>query len=165
MKQNNYKTFQEIINDTPDKIRYSRVAEQLASLALTEFMTKNAEKGATITACSPKKIKTNLDQTTIVIGRYVEYTYDFEMFYYFQFEDNPFFTPTCYKIDKNGYMSSIISLHTIFDKVNEYSIEPNNVKQLIKNLFAAEKMLRTEVFCTNRKPLKKKDTSQRIYYI
>ena len=164
MEKTNYKTMKEIIDDIPDRLRYSCIAEQLASLALTEFAEKITSKGATILSCSPKQIK--LDNCSIkkVIGRWIKYTYDFHMFYYIQFDSNPFFTPYAYKQDKNGHTTSIIYLHKIFDEVNEYSIEPDNVQQLVRNLFASEKYIKEEYHPTSKKSNSRNVLKQEIYY-
>ena len=159
----NYKTMKEILNDIPDRLYYSRNAEQLASLALTEFAKTITEKGATILKCSPKQIKLYDGSIKKVIGKWIKYTYDFHMIYYIQFDSNPFFTPLAYKQDKNGYITSTIYLHRLFDEVNEYSIESDNVEQLVKNLFVAEKYIREE-FHPMRKSTARNIFNQEIYY-
>ena len=164
MEKTNYKTMKEIIDATPDKLRYSCVAEQLASLALTEFAEKITSKGATILRCSPKQIKLDNGSIKKVIGKWIKYTYDFHMFYYIQFDSNPFFTPYAYKEDENGHTTSIIYLHKIFDEVNEYSIEPDNVQQLVRNLFASEKYIKEEYHPRLKKLNARNILKQEIYY-
>lgn len=163
MKKEDYKTMKEILNGVPDRIHHPKSAEQLASLALTKFAEKITEKGATILKCSPKQIKLDDGSIKKVIGKWIKYTYDFHMIYYIQFDSNPFFTPCAYKQDKNGYITSTIYLHRLFDEVNEYSIESDNVEQLIKNLFIAEKYIKEE-YHPMRKSTPRNIFNQEIYY-
>ena len=157
------KTLTEILNGVSDKIYYSCSAEQLASLALTKFAEQITEKGATILSCSPKQIKLNNGDAVKVVGKWLKYTYNFETLYYIQFDDNPFFSPTGYKCYKNGQETFTEELPNIFDGVNKYLVEENNIQNLVTNIFISERYL-SQMNYRTIKPSMSCSFDQHIYY-
>ena len=136
-----YKTLQEILTTINTNLKYPKVSEQLHSIALTEFATKAEKNGATILSASVQNIKTDSGDIKNVIGSYINYTYNFT-----QFDSNPFFEPMGYieyYTNKHRISTGLTELPHIWDNVNPYSIEDNNIMQLIKNLRAAEKYLKS----------------------
>lgn len=162
MKKEDYKTMEEIMNGVSDKIHYSRHAEQLASLALTKFAEQITEKGATILSCSPKMIKLDDGEIIKVVGMYLKYTYNLNSVYYIQFDNNPFFQPKGYITDCRGCSTGFTELPTIFDGVNEYSVDDKNVQNLTCNIFKSEKYLNDLSYRHVDKSNTKFD--QQIYY-
>ena len=164
MEKTNYKTMEEIMNDIPDKTRYPKSAGQLAMLAITRFAERITKKGATILSCAPKQIKIDTGEIVKVIGKYIRYTYNFETFYSISFDEyNPFFSPMGYKCNNHNEETYMVELPNIFNSVNEYSSEENNVKKLVDNMFEAEVFLKELPY-----RIKKSDTTkkflQEIYY-
>lgn len=141
MKTTEFKTFQEIMNGVKDKIHYSKSAEQLASLALTKFAEQITKKGATILSCSPKQIKLDSGEVVKVVGMFLKYTYDSHYLHYIQFDRNPFFSPEGYITDCRGMTTGLTELPTIFDGVNEYAVNDENIQTLTCNIFKSEKYL------------------------
>ena len=162
MKKEDYKTMEEIMNSVPDKTHYSRSAEQLASLALTKFAEQITEKGATILSCSPKQIKLDNGEIVKVVGMYLRYTYNLSSVYYIQFDSNPFFQPKGYITDSRGMSTALTELPTIFDGVNEYAVNDENIEQLTNNIFTSEKYLKDLSFIYKDKTVY--DFKQHIYY-
>lgn len=141
----NYKTVNEILHMV-NKTTYPRTSEQLPMLALTQFAKEIEEQGAKIISCHPEQIQTNDNTVIRVIGSYLHYTYDENTYFYFQFEENPFFTPTGFRENINKkiqYTTGIVKLNHMYDNINEYSIEDKYIKQLVKNLYESEKYLQT----------------------
>ena len=141
MKKEDYKTMKEILNGVPDRIHHPKSAEQLASLALTKFAEQITEKGATILSCSPKQIKLDNGNIVKVVGKYLKYTYNFHCVFYMQFDSNPFFAPKGYISNHMGHSTGFTELPTIFDGVNEYSVDDENVQNLTCNIYKSEKYL------------------------
>lgn len=159
-----YKTMEEIMNDIPDRLCYSCVAGQLAMLAITQFAEKITKNGATILRCSPRQIELDNGKIVKVLGSYIKYTYNFEALYCIQFDQyNPFFSPMGYKCNNHNEETYMVELPNIFNSVNEYSSEENNVKKLVDNMFEAEVFLKELPY-----RIKKSDTTkkflQEIYY-
>lgn len=155
------KTFEEIMDGIPDRITYSRHAVQLASLALTKFAEEITQKGATILRCSPKQIK--LDDGTIikVVGSWMIYTYNNGFIYSIQFNDNPFFCPEGYIMNELGQYTGSKEIPIVFNGVNEYSVEKDNIEKLKENIYIAEDYLREfSMYHHGKYNLK-----QEIYYI
>lgn len=141
----NYKTVNEILNMV-NRTTYPRIARQLPMLALTQFAREIEEQGGKIISCHPEQIKTNDNKVVRVVGSYLHYTYDENTYFYFQFEENPFFTPKGFRKNINKkiqYTTGIIELNHMYDNINEYSIEDKYIKQLVKNLHESEKYLQT----------------------
>lgn len=157
------KTLTEILNGVSERIYSPRSAEQLASLALTKFAEQITEKGATILSCSPKQIKLNNGDVVKVVGKWLKYTYNFETLYYIQFDDNPFFSPTGYKCSKDGRETFTEELPNIFDGVNKYLVEENNIQNLVTNIFISERYL-SQMNYRTIKPSMSCSFDQHIYY-
>ena len=155
------KNLNQILSETTN-IRYSRHAEQLACLALTKFIREQEKNGAKILSCSPRQIK--LDNGTIkkVIGPWIKYTYHKEVFYYIQFNDNPFFHPTGCMSLFSGISTGLTELPMIFDNVNEYGVDEKNINQLVKNLYNVEKYL-SELSLNKKDNVLINEFKQRIY--
>ena len=164
MNTTNYKTINEIINNISDKVFYSNAAGQLAMLAITQFAEKITKNGATILRCSPRQIKLDNGKIVKVLGSYINYTYNFETLYHIQFDQyNPFFSPMGYKCNNHNEETYMVELPNIFNSVNEYSSEENNVKKLVDNMFEAEVFLK-ELPYRIKKSDTNKEFSQKIYY-
>lgn len=162
MKKENYKTMEEIMNSVPDRVQHFRSAAQLASLALTKFAEQITGKGATILSCSPKQIKLDNGDIVKVVGMFLKYTYDLHYVYYIQFDSNPFFTPKGYITDNRGKSTGLTELPTIFDEVNEYSVDDKNIGQLTKNIFTSEEYMKNLSFLFKDNS---SDLKQHIFYI
>ena len=162
-----YKTLKEILTTINTNIKYPKVSEQLHSLALTEFAIEAEKNGATILSASVKKIKTDNGDIKNVIGSYIKYTYNFETQYYIQFDANPFFEPMGYieyYTNKHRISTGVTELLHIWDNVNPYSIEDNNIMQLIKNLRAVEKYLKSLSYvCKDQYVAYRDNWEQKIY--
>ena len=162
-----YKTLQEILTTINTNLKYPKVSEQLHSIALTEFATKAEKNGATILSASVKKIKTDSGDIKNVIGSYIKYTYNFKNQYYIQFDANPFFEPMGYieyYTNKHRISTGVTELLHIWDNVNPYSIENNNIEQLIKNIKQAEKYLKSLSYvCKDQYVAYRDNWEQKIY--
>lgn len=162
-----YKTLKEILTTINTNLRYPKVSEQLHTLALTEFIIEAEKNGATILSVSVKKIKTDNGDIKNVIGSYIKYTYNFETQYYIQFDANPFFEPMGYieyYTNKHRISTGVTELLHIWDNVNPYSIENNNITQLIKNIKQAEKYLKSLSYvCKDQYVAYRDNWEQKIY--
>ena len=162
-----YKTLKEILTTINTNLKYPKVSEQLHSLALTEFAIKAEKNGATILSASVKKIKTDNGDIKNVIGSYIKYTYNFETKYYIQFDANPFFEPMGYieyYTNKHRISTGLTELPHIWNNVNPYSIENNNIEQLIKNIKQAEKYLKSlSCVCEDQYVAYRDNWKQKIY--
>ena len=162
-----YKTLKEILTTINTNIKYPKVSEQLHSLALTEFAIEAEKNGATILSASVKKIKTDSGDIKNVIGSYIKYTYNFENQYYMQFDSNPFFEPMGYieyYTNKHRISTGLTELFHIWDNDNPYSIEDNNITQLIKNIKQAEKYLKSLSYvCKDQYVAYRDNYQQKIY--
>ena len=162
-----YKTLKEILTTINTNIKYPKVSEQLHSLALTEFAIEAEKNGATILGASVKKIKTDSGDIKNVIGSYIKYTYNFEKQYYIQFDANPFFEPQGYieyYTNKQRISTGLTELPHIWDNVDPYSIEDNNIIQLIENLRTTENYLNNFSFnCKDQYVPYRDNYQQKIY--
>ena len=102
-----------------------------------------------------------------VIGSYIKYTYDFLHQYYIQFDSNPFFEPMGYieyYTHKHRMSTGLTELPHIWDNVNPYSVEDDNITQLIKNLKQAEEYLKSLSFvCRDQYVAHRDNFEQKIY--
>ena len=162
-----YKTLKEILTTIDTNLTYPKVSEQLHSLALTEFIIEAEKNGATLLSASVKKIKTDNGDIKNVIGSYIKYTYNFETKYYIQFDANPFFEPMGYieyYTNKHRISTGLTELSHIWDNVNPYSIEDNNITQLIKNIKQAEKYLKSLSYVCKDQYVSYRDNYQQKIY-
>ena len=162
-----YKTVEEILLETKNQILYPRTSEQLHSLALTEFAIHIEKSGATILSVAPKKIKTDDGNVKNVVGSFIKYTYDFIHQYYIQFDSNPFFEPMGYieyYTHKHRISTGLTELPHIWDNVNAYSVEDDNITQLIKNLKQAEEYLKSLSFVCKDRYLAYRDNFKQTIY-
>lgn len=167
INNNEYKTVGEILLETNSQRLYPRISEQLHSLALTEFAIQIEKTGATILSANPKKIIIDTGDVKNVIGSYIKYTYDFLHQYYIQFDSNPFFEPMGYieyYTNKHRISTGLTELPHIWDNVNPYSVEDDNITQLIKNLKQAEEYLKSLSFvCRDQYVAHRDNFEQKIY--
>lgn len=167
INNNEYKTVGEILLETNSQRLYPRISKQLHSLALTEFAIQIEKTGATILSVAPKKIKTDHANMINVVGSYIKYTYDFIHQYYIQFDSNPFFEPMGYieyYTHKHRISTGLTELPHIWDNVNPYSVEDDNITQLIKNLKQAEEYLKSLSFaCRDQYVAHRDNFEQKIY--
>lgn len=161
----NYKTINDILHMV-NKTTYPRIARQLQMLAITEFAKEIEKKGCKIVSCHPYQIKLDNSKIVKVLGSYIEYTYDEKEYFYFQFDENPFFPPMGFRKNiqsKEVYTTGVTELNLIYEGINEYSIEEKYIKQLVQNLHKAEKYLKTTVSTIYKDKITHKDEQQRIY--
>lgn len=164
----NYKTVNEILHMI-NRTTYPRIASQLQMLALTEFAKEIEKKGCKIVGCHPYQIKLDNGKVTRVIGSYLNYTYDEKTYFYFQFDENPFFPPMGYRkvIDNNKiYTTGLTELKHMYNGINEYNIEEENIKKLITNIYDSETYLTKLSFIQKKENVStfiKEEKKQKIY--
>ena len=163
----NYKTVDEILKQVNDKITYPSSSVQLHSLALTQFAKEIERDGGVILSGNVQKMKINNEYDAVCFKGYLAWTYNGIYKHYIQFDQNPFFSPMGYIeyfTNQARISTGLTELPDIWNDVNEYSPEENNVKQLVKNLHASDKYLKELSFVHRDKYVKKRDSfEQRIY--
>lgn len=163
----NYMTVNELLNQNNITTSYAPSSAQLHSLALTQFAKEIEKRGAIILRGHVSKIKINGEYEAICFRSYLAWTYDGYFKYYIQFDTNPFFSPMGYVeyfTNQARISTGLTNLPNIWDNVNEYNPEANNVKQLVKNLHNSQKYLKELSFVHRDKYVKERDNfEQKIY--
>lgn len=162
-----YKTIDEILKNIDNKIKYPKSAKQLQCLALTEFVKQIEKKGAVIISCYPEKIKCNNGEIYDTIGQWIKYTYDKKSIYMIQFDTNPIFKPKGYlEYYTEGYRVStgVTELPMKCYYIDEYSMDKENVKQLVEQIYESEKYLKNLSFIHRDKYASGRDSIEQHIY-
>ena len=163
----NYESVETLLKQANERTTYPSSSVQLHSLALTQFAKEIEKKGGVILKGHVQKMKINGEYDSVCFESYLAWTYNGVYKHYIQFDRNPFFSPMGYIehfTNQARISTGLTELPDIWNNVNEYSPEENNVKQLVKNLHEADKYLKELSMIHRDKYVKERDSFQQCIY-